>query len=304
MQTLSVENEYLFDLGAFSRYLLAKWKWFFLFGFVFAAVFALVSINLPNQYSSETVLVAADNNSSALDGLSGQLGGLAGLAGLNLNSANDKSLLALQVLQSRKFLVNFVKTHQLEVPLFAVERWSADDDSYSYHEQKFDAVSNKWLQRPDKAMSYYPTELEIHQQMLDLLTIDVDKANHVTRVQLAYLNPVQAQQWLTLLIDDLNEFMRSEEINEREQQIHFLQQQLELQLNADIRNVFYALIQEQLKSVTLAKARSEYVFRVLDPALLPEQKSSPKRALITLLGGLVGGFLTFVLLTLIYLFRR
>jgi LPS O-antigen subunit length determinant protein (WzzB/FepE family) len=41
----------------------------------------------------------------------------------------------------------------------------------------------------------------------------------------------------------------------------------------------------------LAKVRQEYAFKTIDPAVVPEEKSEPNRALICVLGTLLGGML-------------
>ena len=48
----------------------------------------------------------------------------------------------------------------------------------------------------------------------------------------------------------------------------------------------------------LADVREEYALEVIDPAVVPETKSAPDRALICILGALLGGILSvlFVLL--------
>ena len=48
----------------------------------------------------------------------------------------------------------------------------------------------------------------------------------------------------------------------------------------------------------LAQVRPEYVFKTIDPAVVPEEKSEPKRALICVLGTLLGGMLS-VLIVLV-----
>jgi uncharacterized protein involved in exopolysaccharide biosynthesis len=44
----------------------------------------------------------------------------------------------------------------------------------------------------------------------------------------------------------------------------------------------------------LAAASEEYVFQVIDPPVAPELKSEPSRALICILGVLLGGMLSVV----------
>ena len=53
-----------------------------------------------------------------------------------------------------------------------------------------------------------------------------------------------------------------------------------------------------MRTVMLANAQDEYVFEMVDPAVVPQEKSEPKRALIaviaTILGGMLGVFIVFI----------
>ena len=44
----------------------------------------------------------------------------------------------------------------------------------------------------------------------------------------------------------------------------------------------------------LAEVRPEYVFKTIDPAVIPEEKSKPSRALTCVLGTFLGGMLGMV----------
>jgi uncharacterized protein involved in exopolysaccharide biosynthesis len=52
--------------------------------------------------------------------------------------------------------------------------------------------------------------------------------------------------------------------------------------------------------VMLAEVRPEYVFKTIDPAVIPEEKSKPGRALICVLGTLIGGALGVLLVLIRY----
>jgi LPS O-antigen subunit length determinant protein (WzzB/FepE family) len=54
---------------------------------------------------------------------------------------------------------------------------------------------------------------------------------------------------------------------------------------------FFELIQSQTETIMLANASPEYLFKTLDPAVVPEMKAGPKRALICILGSLLGALL-------------
>ena len=62
--------------------------------------------------------------------------------------------------------------------------------------------------------------------------------------------------------------------------------------------MFYQLIESETRTVMLANAQDEYIFKTVDPAVVPQEKSEPSRALIaivaTILGGMLGVFTVFV----------
>jgi len=90
--------------------------------FTVAAVF--YALSLPNIYKSEALLAPVSEQSGLK--IPGQLGGLAALAGVNLGggAATDKSAIAVEVLRSRTFLINFIEKFDLYVPLLASKGWS------------------------------------------------------------------------------------------------------------------------------------------------------------------------------------
>ena len=79
------------------------------------------------------------------------------------------------------------------------------------------------------------------------------------------------------------------EESEAEKSIEYLKQQVANTSLADLQAMFFELIQSQTETVMLAEVRPEYVFKTIDPAVVPEEKSKPSRALICVLGTLLGG---------------
>jgi LPS O-antigen subunit length determinant protein (WzzB/FepE family) len=85
--------------------------------------------------------------------------------------------------------------------------------------------------------------------------------------------------------------MQDQQIKSVASNIEFLQEQIEKTSNAEMKSIFYTIIQEQIKSRMLAEASPEYVFVAVSPSMVPEKKSQPKRALICVLGTLLAGML-------------
>ncbi|EGR0647042.1 LPS O-antigen length regulator, partial [Vibrio parahaemolyticus] len=111
------------------------------------------------------------------------------------------------------------------------------------------------------------------------------------------------QKWVTWLVDDINKVMRERTIAETSQNLSYLRTQLNKTSVADMQSSFYKLIEEQTKSLMLAEVQEEFVFKVIDPAMVPEVKESPKRALICILGSLLG-FMLGVIIVLIRFVNR
>lgn len=64
---------------------------------------------------------------------------------------------------------------------------------------------------------------------------------------------------------------------------------------AGMQQVFYQLIESETRTVMLANAQTEYIFKTVDPAVVPQEKSEPKRALIATVATMLGVFTVFVL---------
>jgi uncharacterized protein involved in exopolysaccharide biosynthesis len=87
--------------------------------------------------------------------------------------------------------------------------------------------------------------------------------------------------------------MRARNLEQVNRNIEYLMAQIERTPLAEMREVFYQLAGEQTKSKMLAEASPEYVFMTVSKAMLPEQISMPNRAMVGVLGALLGGILSF-----------
>ncbi|GIU37010.1 hypothetical protein TUM4637_35910 [Shewanella hafniensis] len=78
--------------------------------------------------------------------------------------------------------------------------------------------------------------------------------------------------------------MKHWDVQKEERSTQFVNKQIELTNVADIKAILYKLVEEQAKTIMFAEVRDEYVFKTIDPALAPEERVQPKRALICALG--------------------
>lgn len=258
-----------------------------------AVLAVLVAINLPNIYRAEALLApSSEQQGGGLSAMAAQFGGLASLAGVNLKGGGpDKTAIAVEIGKSRQFLSQFIRQHQLEVPLLAVSR--ADKASYELEidPEMYDVASQRWVREVAPNKSVEPTDWELIKAFKEWVTINQDAKSGLVTVAVEYYSPLVAKQWVDWLVADLNAAMKARDQEEATRNIRYLTTQLEKTPVADMQKVFYQLIEDQTKTLMLTEVNQEYVFKTLDPAVVAEEKAKPKRALIAVLGTLLGGML-------------
>lgn len=251
------------------------------------------SLSLPNIYTSEALLspVSAESQ-GGLDALAGGLGGLASFAGVNIGSGSvDKTKVALQVLTSRKFIGRFIEKYDLLVPLIAVESWDLESDKLVINDSFYDTQSGTWVREVNLPKKAIPSIQEAYKAFKEILLVNEDNDSGMITVAIEYFSPVLAQKWVELLVFELNQVMMNTDVKDAEQSISFLKEQISKTDISELKVGLFELVEEQTKTLMLASARDEYVFRTIDPALVPELKSKPQRALFVILGFILGGIL-------------
>ena len=260
---------------------------------LFAIVSLVIALYLPNSYRSEALLAPAGQEASGLGGLSAKLGGLsglAGMAGMSLPGAgtDDKTALGLEVLKSRAFIQRFIERHQLLVPLMATSGWNAQTGELLIDEDLYDSVNEVWVRNVSPPKMTIPSPQEAYKEFSEQLLVSQEKVTGFVRVGYEHYSPLVAQQWVTWLIEDVNREMREQDVTEAERSIAYLKAQVEATSLADLQAMFFELIQGQTETIMLAKVRQEYLFKTIDPAVVPEEKYGPKCALICIIGTMLG----------------
>lgn len=272
-----------------------KGKWIIISVSFLAAVVAIVyALSLPNIYKSEALLAPAEErNGGGLSALAGQFGGLASLAGVNLGGASgDKVTIALELLKSRQFIGEFIEKNDLKPAIMAVERWDQTSNSLLYDETVFEKDTQTWVREVNPPKKPEPSILEVHKIFLqENLTVSQDKETSFVKLSVKHVSPYVAKHIASKLVEAINSQMRQNDINDAQKSIDYLNDALMKTNVADMQQVFYQLIEKQQQTKMLANVRDEYVLKVIDPPIVAEEKSGPKRAIICVLFVMVGAFL-------------
>ena len=259
---------------------------------LFAVAAVVYALSIANEYKASIVIAPAQQEGGGLSGALGQLGGLASLAGVSLGGGGgSEAAVAQEIMQSWGFVEQFIVNNELEVEVFAAEGWNKTSNVLTIDSDLYDKDSNKWLIDEDGQLRA-PTSWQLYQAFSKRLSVSEDKKSGLTSVSIEYFSPIVAKNWVDLYVAAINEHMRQRKLSQVNSNIEYLQAQIEKTSIAEMREVFYQIIEEQVKNKMLAEASPEYAFVTVSPSMVPEEKSKPKRALICILGTLLGGMLS------------
>ncbi len=246
----------------------------------------VISISLPNIYTATALLAPTDQSESGMSGLMKQYGGIASMAGISLpQGQGGRSKLALEMMKSRKFLTNFVERREILPELMASKSWDSGSGKINYDRSIFDSKTRKWNDsKPSKQKAYR----EINQ----IISIYEDPLTFFVSISIEHKSPIIAANWVNWLVEDVNNALREQDVLEATQSIEYLKQQIASTPLSELQSMFSQLIQKQTETIMLAEVRPEYVFKTIDPAIVPEQKSKPSRSLIVILSTLLGAIIS------------
>ena len=280
-------------------------KWFVLIMVVaFSIISVFYALSLPNKYKSDVLLAPASHDQQARVSGLGQLGGLASMAGINIGAEADKTAMALEVLQSRRFITDFIQKYELLVPLLAVKSWDWQTNTLKYDQRIYDSENDVWVRKVNAPLQAKPSLQEAHEAFLEILSFEKARDSGMLRLSIIHPSPEIAQQWVSLLVQELNAFMQREDIEEAKRSMSFLEKHVKDVQVEELRRAAFQLIEEQTKRLMLANIRDEYVFKVIDPAVVSQKRHSPRRSLICIAGALLGGVVSIFLLLLHFVFRQ
>jgi uncharacterized protein involved in exopolysaccharide biosynthesis len=281
------------DLRALFRVLWdGRWLIILVAGFS-ALICILVAFSLPNTYKASALLAPSESSASGLPGLMRQYGGLASLAGVSLPSGEEgsRAQLGMELMKSRAFIGDFVERRQILPQLIAIESWDAKSGTVVFDSELYDEASESWVRRVELPKLAKPSAQEAHTAFSAILDVSQDKLTGFVSVSIEHQSAIAAAQWVNWLVEDINNAVKEQDVAEAQKSIEYLRQQVANTSLADLQAMFFELIQSQTETVMLAEARPEYVFKFIDPAVVPEEKYKPSRALISVLGTLLGGML-------------
>ena len=253
------------------------------------AIISILSLSfsffLTDYYKASSTLVPAEHLASQVSN-SNPLASLSGIPGLNISPSDklDYITLGMKTLESRVFTKSFIARHNLSHYYFAV-------DYYDKKSKKL--VFDKNLYNPDKACTIskekIPTDQDLFNSFQDSIRFIRNEAENTIKLEVIHESPIFAKEVNDLIIKDLNDEIRRFDSIIADKSIEFVNRKLRETQSSELKETLYGIYKSELRKKMLTEVQDEYIFRVLDPAVIPINKYKPSRLMI-LIASIISGF--------------
>tara|TARA_B100000927_G_C16443308_1_gene460681 strand:+ start:176 stop:1090 length:915 start_codon:yes stop_codon:yes gene_type:complete len=263
-----------------------------------AAILSVIyALSLPNIYTSKSLLAPTSQDESLSSQLSG-LSGLAGLAGVSLPTGTiSNSQIAVKRIESFEFFSKYFLPNIKLENLMAAKEWDSKGNSIIYDSSTFDNNTNKWIG------AYKPSEQKAFKEYKRILRISQEELTGLVYLSVDHKSPEIAKKWVDIIIYNINESMREIDKLDAQNSIDFLKQSSQTVSIQSIKEVVSKLLERQMQTLMLASSNKAYVFKTINSPIVPEDKSGPSRAIICILGTVLGGIMS-ILFVLFQNFRK
>ena len=272
----------------------ALWKRKYLIIFITlisALISVYIALSIPNKYTSGALLSPANEDNSLASKL-GAYSSLAGIAGISLPGDNaNPSKVAIERIKSFDFFSNhFLPFINLE-NLHAIDSWEPEVNKIFYDEDIYDVINDKWVREVSYPKKTIPSSQESYEIYREIMTISEDRKTSFVSITITHQSAFIAKKWLDIIIKNINESMRKEDKLIAQNAIDFLNRTSKEINTKEIQDSIAHLLEGQMQDLMLTSVSTNYVYKIINSPLIPEKKTSPSRALICILGTILGGII-------------
>ena len=251
----------------------------------------LYALSLPNIYRSSALLAPAPNSAGSLSGISSQYSDIAGLAGISLPSGGgevDKVAIGIAIVKSYELMLK----NNLYFKLIASKNWNAENNSLIIDPDIYDISSSKWVSEAKFSVDGKPSIQSSHRNFPSHFSVSQDKKTGFISLSFSHYSPHVAKEFLDVIITQINEITRAEDIAIAKNTILFLEKEAKRNQLTNIRVGINNAIQKQVEIISSANSSPQYLFKILSKPIAPEVKAQPSRAFICIIGALLGFILS------------
>lgn len=263
---------------------------------IFFTVFGTSLSYFQSKIYKSTIILSPVSNSSKINSFGSQYSSLAGLTGIDFVSGagEDKSAIAIEQIQSFDFFNKFQEKNDLFFLLLAVDSWNYKTNEFGYNSRVYNSNSKEWIDNSKYSIDGKPSLQTAFREYLKRISISVDSSNGFISISFEHVSPFVSKSILNSLIKEIDLITKKNDLRRANESINFLKTEI---LNTDLKEIKDALnglIQDQIETIMLANATSEYLFKVVSPPIASEIREKPKRFRYLISSLLMGFFLILI----------
>ena len=168
------------------------------------------------------------------------------MAGFNLSESLPDVSLAIAFIKSKKIIRQLSKHETFLPDLVAAKKWDIKTNSIIYKEDMYDEKNKQWVRKVGYPFHQVPSEQEVFILFSNQVNISEDTKTQLLTLSVDHISPSVAQQWTQWIVDESNMMVANLRIEEAESSINYLNEQIKLTPYAELRTMFFTLIQQKL----------------------------------------------------------
>jgi uncharacterized protein involved in exopolysaccharide biosynthesis len=132
---------------------------------------------------------------------------------------------------------------------------------------------------------------------LDNITdVNFIQKDNIIELSLDYEDPVIATKLVNNILDELNDHMSGEAKRVSAMNQKYLEAQIATTADPIIKEKLYNLISKEIMTQTMAEAKENFSFKLIDPPRVPDRKVRPKRVLMAIVALFVSSIFAVILI--------
>ena len=266
----------------------------------FAISSIVISLLLPNKYTSTAVLEVMEKSS---EGQSQSFSGssIAALTGISIGgsaSAGDPSYTIMAIIKSRTFANHIFAIDENLASILALKKYDPNSKKIIFDSSKYNSETREWLIPK-------PSYLEGYRKLHSSLEISRSEDSGFLYLSFEHPSPYYARYLVDLIIQEVNSIRRSQDLETTEEALSYLYDQLKNTRESELKLSINQIIESQLRKKMLANIKDDYAIFPIDEPFVPLMKTSPTRSYIVVISTIAGFLLSImILLTMKYGFNR
>ncbi len=237
--------------------------------------------------SSALLKVEKNEDSSLLGNLNSSLGALSQFTG-GLGSSESQENYVVELISSRVLLDRILEKNDLVPELISAKGFNYKTQEIVFN-KFFNSEDRQWQFNSEKDKQDALTfERIFEDNYLDKIFVRLNRQTNFVEVSFQHPSPIFAQQFLDLMITELDNLARNDALEEAEKSLQYLELRLLEATQSDLRSSIASLIEAQLKIIMYANTKETYLVKFIDKPNLPYKAEYPNRVLIILVSLILG----------------